>query len=63
MIHHRACIVPLPAMGTEIRFTPLSGALSEGPLCYLLELDGFTFLLDCGWSEGFDVADLEHLKA
>ncbi len=46
-------------MTSIIKFTPLSGAPpadgtagfdpSSEPHCYLLEVDGFTFLLDCGW--------------
>ncbi|KAL1923357.1 uncharacterized protein VTP21DRAFT_8337 [Calcarisporiella thermophila] len=49
-------------MSSYIRFTPLSGAKDEKPLCYLLEVDEAKILLDCGWSDGFDVADLDELK-
>ncbi|GFR46474.1 hypothetical protein Agub_g8051 [Astrephomene gubernaculifera] len=49
-------------MGTSIRFTPLSGVGDEEPLCYLLEIDNFTILLDCGWDESFDEALLEPIK-
>nr|XP_026691028.1 cleavage and polyadenylation specificity factor subunit 2-like [Ciona intestinalis] len=42
-------------MTSIIKFTPLAGALNEGPNCYLLQVDEFTFLLDCGWSEDFDM--------
>ena len=49
-------------MTAIIKFTALQGALSERHLSYLLEVDGFNVLLDCGWSELFDVADLEPLR-
>jgi len=46
-----------------IGFTPLSGAHSEGgPLCYLLELDDFKILLDCGWADTFPLAQFDLLK-
>jgi hypothetical protein len=48
-------------MGTKVRVTPLSGAHSEAPLCYLLEVDDFRFLLDCGWTDTFDLSLLEPL--
>ena len=43
-------------MPSILKFTPLAGALSGGPLCYLLDLDGYRILLDCGWSDTFDPA-------
>lgn len=46
-----------------VRFTPLLGVHGRGPLAYLLELDGFTFLLDCGWNDAFDPALLAPLVA
>eukprot|EP00906_Rhabdomonas_costata_P025063 RCo035915 len=42
--------------------TPLCGAHCDGPLCYLLEVDDFKLLLDCGWTDAFDVKQLEALK-
>ncbi len=48
-------------MTSIIKFTPISGCAPPGaagfasfdpsssPHCYILEVDGFTFLLDCGW--------------
>uniref|UniRef100_A0A7I4EGV0 Cleavage and polyadenylation specificity factor subunit 2 n=1 Tax=Physcomitrium patens TaxID=3218 RepID=A0A7I4EGV0_PHYPA len=50
-------------MGTSVQVTPLSGAHSEAPLCYLLQVDGFRFLLDCGWTDSFDLSLLEPLKS
>lgn len=43
-------------MSSVIKFTPLSGAKNEGPLCYLLQIDDFHILLDCGWDENFSIA-------
>jgi len=40
-------------MTSIIRLTPLSGGGDESPHCYLLEVDGFNFLLDIGWDEKF----------
>eukprot|EP00049_Salpingoeca_infusionum_P024121 m.14859 g.14859 ORF g.14859 m.14859 type:complete len:746 (-) comp6443_c0_seq2:188-2425(-) len=48
-------------MTSIVRIMPLSGALSDGPPCQLLELDGVRILLDCGWTESFDVSLLEPL--
>lgn len=49
-------------MGSQINFTQLYGATYDSPLCSLLEINSFTFLIDCGWTEEFDVAVLEPLK-
>lgn len=49
-------------MGTRVVFTPLSGADAASPPAYLLEVNGFTFLLDAGWDERFDPAALEALR-
>ena len=43
-------------MGTQISFTPLLGALSDGPLAYALEVDGLKLVLDCGWSDAYSTA-------
>lgn len=50
-----------------MRFTPLSGADAASPPAYLLRLTAdaersFTFLLDAGWDERFDVAALKALQ-
>ncbi|XP_015781922.1 cleavage and polyadenylation specificity factor subunit 2 [Tetranychus urticae] len=37
-----------------IKFKPLSGAHDEGPPSYLLTIDSFTFLLDCGLDPNID---------
>jgi cleavage and polyadenylation specificity factor subunit 2 len=44
-----------------ISFRAVLGAGEDEPLCYLLELDGFKILLDCGWDYNFDVALLAPL--
>ncbi|KAI8145312.1 beta-lactamase-like protein [Fennellomyces sp. T-0311] len=49
-------------MTSYIKFTPISGAKNEDALCYLLEIDEVKILLDCGWSDKFDVEDLATLK-
>ena len=40
-------------MTSFIKFTALSGALNDDPLCYLLEIDQTRVLLDCGSDEAF----------
>ncbi|EPB87138.1 hypothetical protein HMPREF1544_06064 [Mucor circinelloides 1006PhL] len=49
-------------MTSYIKFTPISGAKNEDPLCYLLEIDEVKILLDCGWSDSFKEEDLANLK-
>ena len=49
-------------MGTRISFKPLCGVHGSDPLCYLLQVDEFTFLLDCGWSDRMDEAALQPLR-
>ncbi|KAF1798785.1 beta-lactamase-like protein [Mucor lusitanicus] len=49
-------------MTSYIKFTPISGAKNEDPLCYLLEIDEVKILLDCGWSDSFREEDLANLK-
>ena len=42
-------------MPTSVRFTPLSGtrSSSSSACCYLLEVDEFKILLDCGSDDSF----------
>ena len=50
--------------GVSVTLTPVYGAQGGGaPLCSLLTIDGVRILLDCGWSDTFDVAAIEALKA
>ena len=39
-----------------------TGGGDESPHCHLLEVDGFNFLLDCGWDESFDMVFINNLK-
>jgi len=49
-------------MTSIIRLTPLSGGGDESPHCYLLQVDDFNFLLDCGWDEQFSMDFIASLK-
>ncbi|CAM9498245.1 unnamed protein product [Lampetra fluviatilis] len=49
-------------MTSIIKLTALSGVQDEGALCYLLQVDEFRFLLDCGWDENFKADFVEILK-
>lgn len=49
-------------MTSIIRMTVLSGGQDECPPCYLLQVDEFNFLLDCGWDENFDMEMMERVK-
>ena len=49
-------------MSSIIRFEVISGAFNESPLCYLLQIDEFKFLLDCGWDENFSLDIVEEYK-
>lgn len=49
-------------MTTAIQFKPLYGAHASEPLCFLLEVDESTFLLDAGWTTQFDPSLLEPLR-
>jgi Cft2 family RNA processing exonuclease len=45
-----------------VRFTPLSGAKTTDPLCYLLQIDECRILLDCGCDDSFELDALEPLQ-
>ena len=49
-------------MTSIIKFTALSGAQDESPLCYLLQVDEFRFLLDCGWNEMLQMDIIDNIK-
>ena len=49
-------------MGTSVQVTPLCGVYSENPLSYLVSIDGFNFLIDCGWNDHFDPSILQPLS-
>ena len=49
-------------MTSIIRLNPLSGGGDESPHCYMLEVDGFNFLLDIGWDERFSSSFIDNLR-
>ncbi|KAJ0098851.1 hypothetical protein Patl1_20140 [Pistacia atlantica] len=49
-------------MGTSVQITPLCGVYNENPLSYLVSIDGFNFLIDCGWNDHFDTSLLQPLS-
>lgn len=49
-------------MGTSVQVTPLCGVYNENPLSYLVSIDGFNFLVDCGWNDQFDPSFLQPLS-
>ena len=48
--------------GAKVSFQPLYG-VHGGPMASLLTVDGFTFLVDCGWRDTCDTSLLDPLKA
>ncbi|KAK8393691.1 hypothetical protein O3P69_006784 [Scylla paramamosain] len=48
-------------MTSIVNFEGIWGVGDETPHCYLLTVDDFTFLLDCGWDEKFDKDYLDRL--
>ena len=55
-------------MTSIIKFTALGGGTDPGgngkdsSHCYLLQVDDFNFLLDCGWDSDFSTDHLERLR-
>ncbi|XAR53657.1 hypothetical protein NMG60_11022294 [Bertholletia excelsa] len=49
-------------MGTSVQVKPLCGVYNENPLSYLVSVDGFNFLVDCGWNDHFDTSLLQPLS-
>ncbi|VDP06542.1 unnamed protein product [Soboliphyme baturini] len=49
-------------MTSIIKLEVISGAYDDLPVCYLLQVDEFHFLLDCGWDETFDMHIIETLQ-
>lgn len=51
-------------MAAIVRFKPLYGVKSDGlAMSFILELDNYRILLDCGWNEEFDTSLVEPLRA
>ncbi|XP_067012309.1 probable cleavage and polyadenylation specificity factor subunit 2 [Anabrus simplex] len=49
-------------MTSIIKVHVISGAMDESPPCYMLQVDDFRILLDCGWDENFDQEFMRELK-
>ena len=49
-------------MTSIIKLHAISGAGDESPPCYILQVDEFRILLDCGWDETFDQDYMKELK-
>ncbi|XP_049877571.1 probable cleavage and polyadenylation specificity factor subunit 2 [Pectinophora gossypiella] len=49
-------------MTSIIKVHCLSGVGDETPPCYVLQVDEFKILLDCGWDEKFDMDFIKELK-
>ncbi|MBN3325443.1 CPSF2 factor, partial [Atractosteus spatula] len=49
-------------MTSIIKLTAISGVQEESALCYLLQVDEFRFLLDCGWDENFSMDIIDAMK-
>lgn len=54
-------IVLVLQMTSIVKFEGVWGVGDETPHCYLLTVDDFTFLLDCGWDEKFDKSYIDRL--
>jgi hypothetical protein len=58
-----AYLLPLNAMTSIIKLQCISGgADSESPHCYLLQIDEYRILLDCGWDEKFSFEGIKELR-
>ena len=49
-------------MTSIVKLQVFSGAYDESPPCYLLQVDEFRFLLDCGWNEDFNMTYIREVK-
>nr|CAD7569890.1 unnamed protein product [Timema californicum] len=49
-------------MTSIIKLHTISGAMDESPPCYILQVDDFRILLDCGWDETFDQEFMKELR-
>ncbi|XP_037541497.1 cleavage and polyadenylation specificity factor subunit 2 [Nematolebias whitei] len=49
-------------MTSIIKLTAVSGVQEESALCYLLQVDEFRILLDCGWDENFSMDIIDAMK-
>ena len=49
-------------MTSIIKLNAISGVMGESPPCYILQVDEFKFLLDCGLDEKLDMTHVNELK-
>lgn len=49
-------------MTSIIKLEALSGAQDDSPPSYLLQVDEFRFLLDCGWDEQFSLGGINRTR-
>ncbi|XP_071079968.1 cleavage and polyadenylation specificity factor subunit 2-like [Haliotis cracherodii] len=49
-------------MTSIIKLHVFSGSQGESPPCYMLQVDEFRFLLDCGWDEDYSMDHIRELK-
>lgn len=49
-------------MTSIIKLEALCGVQDDSPLCYLLQVDQFHFLLDCGWDDNFDMRYIDTIR-
>jgi len=50
-------------MSSRIQFYPVYGCNPFEQRCFVLKIDEFRLLLDCGWNSKFEEADIEGLKS
>lgn len=48
-------------MTSIIKLEAISGARDDSPPSYLLQVDEFRFLLDCGWDEQFSLTSIKRM--
>jgi cleavage and polyadenylation specificity factor subunit 2 len=49
-------------MTSIVKFTAISGVTGQDPLCYILSIDSYCLLLDCGWNDAFSMDIMNKLK-
>lgn len=47
---------------SSVQFTPIYGGTDRGPVCSILDVDGYRILLDCGWNDTFDLEIIKDLE-
>ena len=49
-------------MTSIVKLTAFSGAKDDTPPCYLLQIDEFNILLDCGWDERLSMGVIDRIR-